>query len=327
MIPKKKIAVWTGLTAAGGMLLVLVLYMYYSYAGIEEQGETTPPGVQSIIDGWASLSNNTRGKVIFARPPKLLILDLTTGNEKEVPGVVVAGAPGRRKRGHSPRPSWSPEGKHFVYRYNGQVLVCDEKGNKKAIDNPLMDRSHETRWSWFRDSETDWLAGPSKKGNVILVKVSDPSMVKTAYSGGNVVLHCEITGNGNYVVYDDDRDIYVTPFGSSAKGIKISSGQSCRPCAAPDGRAAWLPIPHDRYKIYNTANGRFLKDLLAPEGEEIYRLNWSNHPDFAVHMFGSRGNTKMHVRKISTGEALFIGYGWDPDLFLLPSAQPGGHIY
>jgi hypothetical protein len=179
-----------------------------------------------------------------------------------------------------------------------------------------MDCSDETRWSWYRENNIDWLVGPSKEENVILVKVSEPSIVRTAYSGGDVEKHCELTGTGKYVVYDDGSNIYTTPFGSSAKGIKISEGQSCRPCASPDDRAAWLPVPHTRYKIYNASTGQFLGDLQPPPREELYRLNWSNHPDFAAHMFGSRGDTKMHVRKISSGEYVFIGYGWDPDLWV-----------
>jgi hypothetical protein len=124
-----------------------------------------------------------------------------------------------------------------------------------------------------------------------------------------------LTGSGKYVVYDDGGDIYVTEFGSNEEGIKISQGQNCRPCASPDDRAAWLKVPHTAYRMYD-AEGRSLGDLNAPEGEELYRLNWSNHADFAVHMFGSRGNTKMQVRKVSSGENLFIGHGWDPDLWL-----------
>jgi hypothetical protein len=125
-----------------------------------------------------------------------------------------------------------------------------------------------------------------------------------------------LTGTGNYVVYDDDSDIYVVPFGSSEPGIRISEGQSCRPCAAADDRVAWLPSPHNKYRVHDATNGKFLQDLNAPEGEEIYRLNWSNDPDFAVHMFGSSGNTRIQVRKISSRQYIFIGHGWDPDLWV-----------
>jgi hypothetical protein len=273
---------------------------------------------RAIGAGWAALSGNRPGKVIFARPPKMFCLDLNTGIEKEIPGVVVAGAPGRKLRGQSPRPFWSPDGQRFVYRYDNRVYVCDESGRKRVIINERMDCSAETRWSWYRDGESDWVAGPSTDKNGILVKISDPAVVKTAYGGGDVEKHCEITGTGNYVVYDDGSHIRVARFGSTAKGIVISQGQSCRPCAATDDRVAWLPSPHLRYRIYNAANGQFIQDLLAPPGEELYRLNWSNVADFAVHADGADSIVRMHVRKISTGAYLFIGCGWDPDLWVSP---------
>ena len=317
MVLRKKILFLAGFAVAAGLSVLFLLYIHYSngFAG-SNPGPTTKPAPVAIANGWSALSGNRTGKVVFARPPKMFVLDLTTGLEKEIPNVVVAGAPGRKSRRKSPRPSWSPRGNRFVYRYNDNIYVCDEAGNKRLITNERMDCGVETRWSWFRRDNIDWLAGPSKDRNVILVKVSEPSIVQVAYSGGNVKWHCEITGTGKYVVYDDDSDIYVTPLGSSAKGIKISNGQSCRPCASPDDRAAWLPDPHLKYHIHDAATGRFLDYLNAPPGEEFYRLNWSNHPDFAVHMFGSRGNTKMYVRKTGTGEYLYIGCGWDPDLWV-----------
>ena len=315
MIRGKKFFFIAGIAAIPGLLVLS--YIYYNNAfGGNKSGIIPKPSSTKIADSWAVLSGKREGKVVFARPPKLFILDLTTGLEREVPQAMVAGAKGRWRRGKSPRPSWSPLGDRFVYRYDNNIYVCDETGNKRILTGERTDCSDETRWSWFRENSTDWLAGPSKEGNVILVKVSDPSVVKTAYGGGNVEKHCEITGTGRYVVYDDGSDIYVTPFGSKSGGIKISKGQSCRPCASPDDRAAWLPVPHTRYHIYDASNGRFLGDLDAPPQEELYRLNWSNDPDFAVHMFGSRGNTRMYVRKISTGEYLFIGCGWDPDLWV-----------
>lgn len=271
-----------------------------------------------IAAGWAELSGKSRGKVVFARPPKMFLLDLTTGIEKEIPGVVVAGAAGRKLRGLSPRPFWAPDGKKFVYRFDNRVYVCDESGRKRVIINSQMDCSEETRWSWYRDGGRDWLAGPALDKNVILVNVSDPAVIKIAYGGGDVQKHCEITGSGRYVVYDDGSNIYVTSFGGNEKGIRISQGQSCRPCAAADDRAAWLPSPHSRYRIYNAANGQFLQDLLAPPDEELYRLNWSNTADFAVHAEGAGNIVRMHVRKISTGAYLFVGYGWDPDLWVSP---------
>jgi len=151
---------------------------------------------------------------------------------------------------------------------------------------------------------------------VIRVKISDPRVLETLYDGGDVRWWCEATGNGRYVVFDNDRDIFVAPAGRSAARIKISFRQSCRPCAAPDNRVAWLPAPHTRYLIYDAVTGKPLGQLAAPPGEQIYRLNWSNHPDFAVHMFGSDENHRINVRRISDGAHLFAGYGWDPDLWV-----------
>lgn len=316
MITGKKVLLFSGFFALSGLFLLFLLYMHY-HNGFGEKKTLLipPPSDGAIARGWADLSGNRGGKVVFARPPKMVVLDLTTGIEKEIPDIIVAGAPGRRLRGKSPRPSWAPDGKHFVYRYNNNIYVCDEAGNKNIITNDQMDCRDETRWSWFRRDNTDWLVGPSKDRNAILVNVLEPAVVKVAYGGGDVKWHCELTGTGKYVVFFDGGNVYVTPFGSSSQGIKISAGQSCRPCASPDDRAAWLPAPHVKYHIHNASNGRFLNDLNAPSGEELYRLNWSNHPDFAVHMFGSRGNTKMYVRKVSTGGYVYIGCGWDPDLW------------
>ena len=299
------------------LALMLIGLSQSCAAGGEEPPTVTEEAMpEAIVSGWARLSGDRKGKIIFAQPPDMIILDLTTAKRKKVPGITVAGAKGRRHRGKSPRPSWAPDGKRFVYRFDGRIFVSDEAGNRQHVKNDRMDCSNETRWTWFRKDGIDWLAGPSEKENVILVKVDDPAVVKIAYGGEDVEKHCELTGTGNYVVYDNDSDIHVTPFGSREPGIKISSGQSCRPCAAPDDRVAWLPSPHDRYKIHNASNGMFIRDLSAPENEEMYRMNWSNHPDFAVHMFGSRGNTRIQVRKISTGEHVYVGNGWDPDLWV-----------
>ncbi|HUU06490.1 MAG TPA: hypothetical protein VMZ49_11510 [Patescibacteria group bacterium] len=285
--------------------------------GVFKEKKTGIPS-RVIAKGWAELSGKSRGKVVFARPPKMFLLDLTTGIEKEVPGVVVAGAAGRKLRGLSPRPFWAPDGEKFVYRFDNRVYVCDESGRKRVIINSQMDCSEETRWSWYRVGGRDWLAGPSLDKKIILVSVSDPAVVRTAYGGGHVEKHCEITGTGRFVVYDDGANIYVAPFGGKDKGTRISRGQNCRPCAAADDRAAWLPSPHSRYRIFQATSGRSLGDLMAPPGEEIYRLNWSNVADFAVHADGAGNIVRMHVRKISTGAYLFVGYGWDPDLWVSP---------
>lgn len=301
------------LALALGLFILLLLSLPTN--GTNEHMDTTPPVKTTIISEWATLSGNSEGKVIFSQPPHMFILHLNTGELKKIPNVITDGSKGRKRRGKSPRPSWAPDGKHFVYRYADAVYICDEKGIKTTVSNDKMDCSEETRWTWYRENDTDWLVGPAKSGNVILVNIANPSIIKSVYDGGDVEKHCELTGS-NHLVYDDGSDIYVTPAYSNSKGIKISRGQSCRPCASPGNRAAWLTVPHVKYLIYDAATGKALGVLKAPEGEELYRLNWSNHPDFAVHMYGSRGYEKMHVRKISTGESVFIGFGWDPDLWV-----------
>ncbi len=304
-------------------LLAVVWIVGAGSAAPGERAEACDAGSAAVLARrWAAFSGGLPGRVVFARPPRMFCLDLASGVEKEVPGVEVAGAPGRRLRGGSPRPSWAPDGMRFAYRFNDRIHVCDPKGRKHTVFNPRMDCSDETRWSWHRHRGSDWLAGPSHQGDVILVSVSDPAAMRTAHGAGDVKKHCEITGSGRFVVYYDGRQIRTAPFGGREPGRRVSQGQGCRPCAAVDDRAAWLPWPHDRYRIVHAADGRFLKDLPAPPGEEIYRLNWSNLPQFAVHMFGHKGNTRMHVRNVDTGAALFIGCGWDPDLWVGPPPSP-----
>ena len=299
--------------AAGAAWLVLPHSLSFPGSAPEQQRARS----SRILAGkWADFSGNLPGKVVFARPPQMLCLDLASGVERMVPGVEVAGAPGRRLRGGSPRPFWAPDGSRFAYRFANRVYVCDEAGSRRLVSNSRMDCSDETRWSWHRRQGKDWLAGPSVEGDVILVSVEDPGLVRTAYGGGNVKKHCEITGSGRFIVYDDGSCIRVTRFGGRERGITISSGQSCRPCAAADDRAAWLPSPHDRYRIFTADSGRFLGDLLAPPGEEIYRLNWSNLPDFAVHAHFAGAAPRTHVRKASTPAALLTRSGWDPDLWI-----------
>lgn len=298
-----------------GFGVFLFLLSHWRDGGDDTPVNAVNPEKTALAQNWAAFSGGREGKVVYAQPPFLYVLDLQTGVSKKVPRVVVDGAKGRRNRGKTPRPSWAPGGKWFSYRYNGHIFVCNEKGKRKAIQNDLMDASHETRWTWRSEDGEGWLVGPSKDKHVIMVKISDPSVVKTVFSGGKVDKHCDMTNDG-YIVYDNGSDIFVAPRNSTTEGIEISSRQSCRPCAAPNNRVAWLPAPHVRYDIHDAVTGRFIKALKAPDGEELYRLNWSNFPDFAAHMYGSRGNTRMHVRKISTGEYLFIGYGWDPDLWV-----------
>ena len=270
-----------------------------------------------IADDWAKMAGAMKGKVVYASPPTLKVLDLSTGQAKDVPSVTVAGSPGRSGRGKTPRPSWSPEGDRFLYRYNGKIYVCDPAGNKEELSNSKMKKGDETRWSWWKGDGGHWAVGPSTSGGVIRVNISKPSEVKTVYGGSNVKNWCEMTGTGKYVVYFDGSNVNVTSAGSSDKGKRISSGQSCRPCAAPDDRAAWLQNPHTKYHIHNAKTGASMGALKAPSGEEIYRMNWSNLPDYAAHMDGSESAQKrrMHVRKISNGAKAYIGIGWDPDLW------------
>jgi hypothetical protein len=277
-----------------------------------------PAPAKEIISKWNILSNNRKGKVIYAFPPNMMTLDLATGIRKIIPGIVVEGGRGRKNRGLTPRPFWSPDGNRFIYRYKNRVYVSNLKGERNEITNKAMDISKETRWSWWRDSRIDWAVGPSKNRNVILVNISNPAITQTIYRGGDVEWWCEVTGTGKYVVVDTGRDVYVAPSNSDSRRIKISFGQSCRPCAAPDNRVAWLPGSHTHYLLFNAVNGHPLGKLLAPKNEGIYRLNWSNHPDFAIHMYGSGSNQRMHVRRISTGGYVFIGHGWDPDLWVEP---------
>jgi len=300
-------------------LVILGFFMYvYLYFPLGPTSPTEPVESSQIAEKWRTLGGGLQGKVVFSRPPHMIILDLENGKESTIEGILTTGSRGKRLRGHSPRPSWSPRGDAFLYRYQKQLYLYNLKEGRGSIHNPLMDTGNETRWSWWQGEGHDWAVGPSKKGNALLVNLADTKIVKLLYMGGDIKKHCELTGTGNYLVYSDGDDIFSVPRGTKSRNsnYKISKGQSCRPCAAPDDRVAWLPNPHDRYWIHHAATGENLGALHAPEDEEIYRLNWSNHPDFAVHMYGSRGNERMHVRKISTGESIYIGCGWDPDLWV-----------
>ncbi|MCK4943062.1 MAG: hypothetical protein KAS65_05760, partial [Candidatus Aminicenantes bacterium] len=309
-------------TLAKGMISFLILmaalwgFFLLIFSPIQSSNHQETVVIKEMVEGWKRLSENRRGRVIYARPPRLLVLDLQTGREQSIPHIEVEGGQGRKLRGLTPRPFFAPDGKQFIYRYRDRIWIGNLDGNKRELKNGLMDTTKETRWSWWRGNDIDWAVGPSKEGNIIMINISDPSITKTIYNGGDVKWWCEVTGNGKYVVYDTGTDIYVTPVEDRSLAIKISRRQSCRPCAAPDNRVAWLPASHIRYHIFNAVNGQPLGKLLAPPNEGIYRLNWSNHPDFAVHMFGSAENQRMHVRRISTGGRVFIGYGWDPDLWV-----------
>jgi len=303
------------------LLLLIAIWGFFTliFSPFQSNGSNNTPSSLTIRKNWNALSNHRKGKVIFARPPKMFILDLHTGRTRIIPNITVAGGRGRPRRGFTPRPFWSPDGKKFIYRFKGEIFISDTSGNKRVIHNPKMKTTRETRWSWWRWKGEDWAIGPSNDRNIIQVNISNPSIVNTLYSGGNISNWCEITGNGKYLIYDAlGRKVCVSPTGSKSKteAINLSGKQICRPCAAPDNRVAALMAPHIKYNIYDPSNGKLIGALHAPEGEELYRLNWSNDPDFAAHMYGSRGNERMHVRKISTGEWVFIGHGWDPDLWV-----------
>ncbi len=276
------------------------------------------PDAREIASGWEKLAKGRKGKLIFAKPPRLLVLNLDSGEKRELPGIVVAGGKGRNARGKSPCPFWAANGKKFLYRFAGHVYVGDEQGHKTVVADRRMDTGDETSWSWLAAFGQDWAVGPALNGDMIAVNPEDAGASWIVYYGKNIKKHCEITGSGRFVVYDDGKSVYVTRTGSGARGMKISRGQSCRPAAAPDDRVAWLAQAHRSYRIHDAASGRELASLLAPPGEEIYRMNWSNDPDFAAHMFGSRGNERLNVRRVSSGEYLYVGTGWDPDLWLEP---------
>jgi len=309
---KKILLVFAAFSLLGGGLLFLSV-LDKPDAGSRE------PSAWEIASGWEKLARGRKGKVIFASPPRLLVLNLGNGEKKELPGIVVAGGKGRNARGKSPCPFWAPNGGKFLYRFAGHVYVGDEQGHKAIVADPRMDMGDEASWSWLTAFGKDWAVGPALNGDMIAVNPADPGASWIVYYGKNIKKHCEITGSGKFVVYDDGRSVYVARNGSSGPGMNISRGQSCRPCAAPDDRVAWLAQGHSGYRIHDAAGGRELASILAPPGEEIYRLNWSNDPDFAAHMYGSRGNERMHVRRVSNGGYLYIGNGWDPDLWLEPA--------
>ncbi len=269
-----------------------------------------------ISNKWNTFSNGIYGKIIYAVPPEMHILYLKTGKKIIIPGIKTEGGPGRFNRGKTPRPFWNRDGTLFVYRFKGNVFISDETGEKRTIFNPYMDRSKETRWSFTYYKGREWIAGPSLSGNVILVNPINPKIFIDLFIENKIDKHCEMTGDGKYIVYDNGKDIFLKNTFKKGIGMKISFGQSCRPCASPQKYVGWLPAPHLKYYLYFASDGKLFKELPAPINEEIYRLNWSNSDSFAVHMFGSRGNNKMTVRNIHTGKSFFAGYGWDPDLWV-----------
>lgn len=297
-------------------MLPFILYLFFQNTGTDPDKVENFIKPEEISKKWRDFSGEREGKVIYADPPHMIILYLHSGIRKKIEGIEVAGGKGRRNRGKTPRPSWSPDGTFFVYRYSGNIYMADESGEKRIIRNSKMDTSNETRWSIVVLGGKNYIVGPSKSKTAIAVSLKNPAVSLDIFPFPVIGKHCELTGDGKYIVYNSSGDIFVADLSEKNKGIKISFRQNCRPCASPKNFAAWLPAPHYKYNIHNVRDGQFVKALKAPANEEIYRMNWSNDEEFAAHMFGSRGNTRMHVRKISNGDSLFIGNGWDPDLWI-----------
>ncbi len=298
-------------------LIPVVLFFLFqnSETGKEKTGNYVIKS-ESLRIKWEKFSGGREGKILYSNPPDMMILYLHKGIVKKLNGIVVEGGKGRWKRGKTSRSFWSPDGSFFVYRYSGEVFIADEYGKKMLIYNKNMDTSKETRWSIITHEGKNYIFGPSKTGTGIAVSIDNPGITIEIFPFPVIDKHCELTVDGKYIVYSNGRDIFVSDLSSRTKGIKISSGQNCRPCASPHNYAAWLPAPHKKYNIHNVKNGNFVKELKAPANEEIYRLNWSNNEEFAIHMFGSRGNTRIHVRNVRNGNSLFVGNGWDPDLWI-----------
>jgi len=299
-------------------LLIPVLLFLFCQGSGSDPGKTGDIIIRSegLRIKWDKFSGGREGKVLYSDPPYMMILYLHKGITKNLSGIVVEGGKGRWKRGKTPRPFWSPDGSFFVYRYSGEIFIADEFGKKILIYNKKMDTSKETRWSIITLEGENYIFGPSKTGTGIAVSIDDPEISIEIFPFPVIDKHCELTGDGKYIVYNNGKDIFVSDLSSGTKGIKISTAQNCRPCASPHNYAAWLPAPHIRYNLHNVKDGHFVKELKAPENEEIYRLNWSNDEEFAVHMFGSRGNTRIHIRNVINGASLFVGNGWDPDLWI-----------
>lgn len=300
------------------VLVPVLLFFYVRYTETAQGNSEENPSQDSIGIKWKKFSGGRDGKLIYANPPDLFVLYLKTGNLNRIDGIRVDGGKGRWNRGKTPRPFWSPDGSFFVYRYSGRIYMADEKGKKKAVVNERMDTSNETRWSIVNLRGVDYIFGPSKDKTGIAVSINDPSVVLELFPYPVIDKHCELTADAGYLVYSTNSEIYIADLSVNSEGIKISHGQNCRPCASPRSYAAWLPAPHLKYNIHDIRTGKLYKELKAPVNEEIYRLNWSNDEEFAVHMFGSRGNTRIHIRKISSGESFFAGTGWDPDLWIGP---------
>lgn len=302
------------------LLFIMILFILFFFLRNSEVDQDKTGEIilkkEGLRTKWEKFSGGREGKILYSDPPYMMILYLHKGTTKKLEGIVVEGGKGRWKRGKTPRPFWSPDGSFFVYRYSGEIFIADEYGKNMLISNKKMDTSKETRWSIITLEGENYIFGPSKTKTGIAVSIENPEISIDIFPFPIIDKHCELTGDGKYIVYNNGRNIFVSELSGRTKGVKISNNQNCRPCASPHNYAAWLPAPHIRYNLHSVKDGHFVKELKAPKNEEIYRLNWSNDEAFAVHMFGSRGNTRMHIRNINTGNSLFIGNGWDPDLWI-----------
>ena len=299
------------------ILLVFTGFLFLKYIDIDLKGKREQiKDFGSIKDKWGIFSSGKKGKLIYAVPPDMFILYLHSGINRKIDGIRTEGGPGRFNRGKTPRPFWNSSGSYFVYRYRSYVYLSDENGKKRIIFNKLMDRSKETRWSFTVYKGKEWIFGPSLKKTGILVDPKNPDNFIEIFKLPEIDKHCEMTADGKHMVYDNGKDIFLKKIDSSLPGIKISEGQSCRPCASPGKFVGWLGAPHIKYLLFYSKNGKLFKELSAPPNEELYRLNWSNYEKYAVHMFGSRGNTKITVRNIENGDSLYTVNGWDPDLWI-----------
>ncbi len=300
-------------------VLSLIIFIFINFQSTEIKTKRLNKTIRyndHLKNKWMDFSGGKKGKLIFADPPYLVIIYLHNGTKKKVFGIKVEGGKGRINRGKTPRPFWSYDGTLFSYRYFGNIYVSNEDGLRKIINNSDMDTSNETRWSLINLKGEKYLFGPSKRGTAIAVSIDNPANIVEIFPYPIIDKHCELTEDGKNIVYNNGNNIFIASLDIKGVGIKISHGQNCRPCISPMKYAAWLTAPHKSYNLHSITDGKFVKELKAPLREEIYRLNWSNKEEFAVHMFGSRGNTRMHIRKISTGESLYVGNGWDPDLWV-----------
>ncbi len=304
------------------LLKILVLFIFFSFYSCNEKRDNIIVQNKRFITiqaQWKKMFGDKKGKLIFAKIPYLYILYLPEMKIYKLPNIKVEGGKGRFNRGKTPRPFWSTDGKRFVFRNSQGVFVSNEKGETTKIINSFMDTSIETRWSWMVEDKINYVVGPTLKGGMIAININNNNLSKQLYQGNDIKYWCEITGDKKYIVYYDKKhDIRVVKRGSKNKGILISKGQSCRPVASPNNIISYLNHSHDEYLMFmiNDKGLTPLPPLKAPKEEELYRFNWSNLSDYGVHMFGSRGNSKITIREISSNKSIYVLDGWDPDLWI-----------